>query len=66
MPGIGVDPDDLSLNLFRLAGELLFKLRIAHYLGVGLQRVRDLLLLGWGKHGARGGQAGKAERALPA
>ena len=26
---------------------MLFKLLIAHYLGVGLQRVCDLLLLGW-------------------
>jgi hypothetical protein len=61
MPRIRVDPDDLRLNLFWLVGELLFKLRVAHYLGVGLQRVSDLLLLGWGKHGARGCQAGKAE-----
>jgi hypothetical protein len=31
----------------RVVGELLFKLGVAQYLGVGLQRVRYLLLLGW-------------------
>src|SRR5215467_3673407 len=60
VPGICVDANDLVLDLLGVVGELLLKLRIAHYLSVSLQRMRDLLLLGWGKHGARHGHAGKA------
>lgn len=61
MPGIGVNADDLVLDLLGVAGELLFKVGVAHYLRVGFQRVRDLLLVAWGKHGARRSHAGKAE-----
>jgi hypothetical protein len=46
MPGVRVDADDLVLNFLGVLGELLLKLGVAHDLGVGLQRVRDLLLLG--------------------
>src|SRR6201986_4051444 len=61
MPSVRVNADNLVLDLLGVVGELLFKLGVAHYLSVSLQRIRNLLLLGWGKHGARGGQAGKAE-----
>src|SRR6185312_2012705 len=61
MPSVRVNADNLVLDLLRVAGELLFELGVAHYLSVSLQRMRNLLLLGRGKHGARGGQAGKAE-----
>jgi hypothetical protein len=61
MPGIRVNPDDLVLDLLGVAGELLFKLGVAQYMGVGLQRVCDLLLLGWGEHGARGCHVSEAK-----
>ena len=45
VPRVGVDADDLVLDRRRLADELLLELRVAHHLGVVLERVRDLLLL---------------------
>src|SRR3954451_19396859 len=51
--GIRVDADDLVLNVSWLARELLLELGVAQHLCVVLQRLRDLLLLGGAKHGAR-------------
>jgi hypothetical protein len=43
-------PEDLRLDLRRLPGQLLLQLRVAHHLGVVLQRLGDLLLLRGGQH----------------
>ena len=51
-PGLGVDPEDLGLDLRRLTGELLLELGVAHHFGVLLQRDGDLLLLGRAEDGA--------------
>src|SRR6185437_14451072 len=64
MPSVRVNADNLVLDLLRVAGELLFELGVAHYLSVSLQRMRNLLLLGRGQHGARGGQAGKLRESV--
>ena len=58
-PRVGVDADDLGLDVRRLAGELLVELRVAHHLGVVLERVGDLLLLGRRQHGAVVGHVGE-------
>ena len=52
-PGVGVDADDLVLDRLGLADEQLLELGVAHHLGVVLERVGDLLLLGRREHGAR-------------
>ena len=52
-PRVGVDADDLGLDVRRLAGEQLLELRVAHHLGVVLEHVGDLLLLGRREHRAR-------------
>ena len=45
-PGLGVDPDDLGLDLGRLVGEQRIEVGVAHDLGVVLERVgHDHLLL---------------------
>jgi hypothetical protein len=62
VPGLGVDLDDLVLGGLWLAGELLFELGVADYLSVVLQGGGDLLLLGWGKHGAGLSHAGEGGR----
>ena len=59
---IGVDANDLVLNRLGLIRELLVELRVAHDLGVIVERLRDLLLLGRWEHGARLGHAGERER----
>ena len=41
--GLGVDADDLGLDVRRLVGEQLAELRVGHDLGVVLERGRDLL-----------------------
>ena len=56
---LGVDADDLVLDRLGLAGEQLLELRVAHQLGVVLERRRDLLLLGRREHGARLRQVGE-------
>ena len=50
---VGVDADDLGLHVLGLAREQLVELRVAHHLGVVLERVRDLLLLRGRQHRAR-------------
>src|SRR4051794_34281265 len=44
MPRVGVDADDLVLDLCWLSYELLFELGIRHDLGVMFERVSDLFL----------------------
>ena len=44
-PGLRVDPDDLLLDLLRLAFQLGVQRRVAHQLGVVVQGRRDLLLV---------------------
>ena len=61
VPGIGVDGEDLLLDVRRLVGDLPLELGVAHHLRVGLQRLGDLLLLGRRDHGARLGHVGEAE-----
>jgi hypothetical protein len=63
VPRLGVDPDDLVLGGLWLAGELLFELGVADYLGVVLQDRGDLLLLSRGEHGAGLGHAGISKKA---
>ena len=49
----------------RLVGDLLLELGVAHDLGVGLEHVGDLLLLGRGDDGARLGHVREAEGERP-
>ena len=59
---VGVDADDLGLDVRGLADEQLLEGGVAHDLRVVLERVGDLLLLGRGEHGAVLGHVGERER----
>ena len=59
---VRVDPDDLGLDRLGLADEELLELGVAHHLGVVLEPVGDLLLLGRGQHRAVFGHVGEGER----
>ena len=65
-PRVGVDADDLVLDLLGLVGEQLVEVGVAHHLGVVLERRGDLLLLGRGKTVLSSAMVVKRRTASPA
>ena len=59
--GVGVDAEDLVLDLFGLVGQQFLELCVAHDLGVVFEDFGDALLVGRGEDAARFGHVGEGD-----